>query len=30
MTVAAFLAGILIVGLFFAMFSGTPREKEFE
>jgi hypothetical protein len=30
MTVAAFFAGMIIVGLFFAMFSGTPSEKEFE
>lgn len=30
MTIAAFLTGTVIVGLFFAMLSGTPREKELE
>jgi hypothetical protein len=30
MTIAAFLTGIIIVGLFFAMLSGVPQEKESE
>jgi hypothetical protein len=28
MTLAAFLCGLLIVGLFFAMLSGSPSEEE--
>ena len=30
MTIAAYICGLVIVGLFFAMLSGSPKEKELD
>ncbi len=30
MTVVAFICGLVIVGLFFAMLSGSPKENELD
>ncbi|GEM_PF-1804631 len=30
MTIVAFICGLIIVGLFFAMLSGSPKEKKLD